>query len=196
MKTICQGGVPVENPRFEQLSLLTKELTTVDNGLRDRIVRDIYQEAGDIYQHVVTEKGHERRFLKKVDHIITSTFWGYPIMLLMLALVLWITITGANVPSAMLADGLFWVEDQLTAWFFAINSPEWLHGILILGMYRTAAWVISVMLPPMAIFFPLFTLLEDLGYLPRVAFNLDRLFKRAGAHGKQSLTMCMVKLFV
>jgi ferrous iron transport protein B len=112
-------------------------------------------------------------------------------MIVLLGVIFWITITGANYPSSLLADGLFWVEDQLTALFVSIEAPAWLHGLLVTGMYRTLAWVVSVMLPPMAIFFPLFTLLEDLGYLPRVAFNLDNFFKKACAHGKQALTMCM-----
>jgi ferrous iron transport protein B len=112
-------------------------------------------------------------------------------MLALLGLVFWITIAGANVPSSLLADGLFWIEDQLTALIMQWGAPEWLHGVLVLGIYRTLAWVVSVMLPPMAIFFPLFTLLEDLGYLPRVAFNMDKFFKKACACGKQALTMCM-----
>ena len=112
-------------------------------------------------------------------------------MFVLLGLVFWITIIGSNVPSEMLSNLFFGIEAYLTNGLMAINTPQWLHGILILGVYRTLAWVISVMLPPMAIFFPLFTFLEDLGYLPRVAFNLDRLFKKAGAHGKQSLTMSM-----
>jgi ferrous iron transport protein B len=128
---------------------------------------------------------------RKIDKILTSRVFGLPIMLALLGLIFWITITGANVPSALLADGLFWIQDQLTAFFSWLGTPAWVHGILVLGMYRTLAWVVSVMLPPMAIFFPLFTLLEDLGYLPRVAFNLDKFFKRACACGKQALTMCM-----
>ena len=103
----------------------------------------------------------------------------------------WLTITGANYPSQWLADGLFWVQDRLSDAFRAAGAPEWLHGALVLGVYRVLAWVVSVMLPPMAIFFPLFTLLEDFGYLPRVAFNLDKYFKKASACGKQALTMCM-----
>lgn len=128
---------------------------------------------------------------KKIDDIITSKRFGIPLMMLMLAVVLWITIAGANVPSQMLADILFKFQDVLTDMFTKVNAPEWLHGVLILGLYKTMAWVISVMLPPMAIFFPLFTLLEDFGYLPRVAFNLDHVFKKACAHGKQCLSMCM-----
>jgi len=123
--------------------------------------------------------------------ILTSRIFGIPIMLGLLAVVFWLTITGANVPSTIIADFLFGIEAKLTEFFTWIGSPKWLHGILILGMYRTLAWVVSVMLPPMAIFFPLFTLLEDSGYLPRVAFNLDNFFKKACTHGKQSLTMCM-----
>jgi ferrous iron transport protein B len=112
-------------------------------------------------------------------------------MLLLLVIVFWITMAGANVPSRLLASGLFAFQDQLTLWFQWIRAPIWVHGILVLGVYRTLAWVIAVMLPPMAIFFPLFTLLEDSGYLPRIAFNLDHIFKKTKACGKQSLTMCM-----
>jgi ferrous iron transport protein B len=113
-------------------------------------------------------------------------------MLLMLTGVLWLTIAGSNVPSAMLADLLQGtVYNALHNLANILNAPWWLSGFFIDGVYLGTAWVVSVMLPPMAIFFPLFTLLEDLGYLPRVAFNLDRLFKRAGAHGKQALTMMM-----
>lgn len=90
-----------------------------------------------------------------------------------------------------LSEGLFWVQDRLTDFFMWMHAPEWLHGALVLGVYRVLAWVVSVMLPPMAIFFPLFTLLEDFGYLPRVAFNLDHYFKKANTCGKQALTMCM-----
>ncbi|MEA4973435.1 MAG: ferrous iron transport protein B [Candidatus Metalachnospira sp.] len=128
---------------------------------------------------------------RKVDRILTSKWVGYPIMLALLALVFWITITGANYPSKVLSDALFWLQDRLTDFFHYINAPEWLHGALVLGVYRVLAWVVSVMLPPMAIFFPLFTLLEDAGYLPRVAYNLDKPFKRCCACGKQALTMCM-----
>ena len=112
-------------------------------------------------------------------------------MLLLLALIFWITINGANVPSDLIAGFLFGIQDKLTEWLASISAPAWVNGLFVEGVYRTLAWVISVMLPPMAIFFPLFTLLEDSGYLPRIAFNMDKHFKKAGAHGKQSLTMCM-----
>lgn len=178
---------------YEALVSLQNEISSENHHkFRDNMVTSIYAQAEEIAEKVV-KKAHKKKYDwdKKIDDILTSKFTGYPIMFLLLGLVFWITVTGANVPSAMLADFLFAVEAHLTTLFMEANAPAWLHGALILGMYRTLAWVISVMLPPMAIFFPLFTLLEDLGYLPRIAFNLDRLFKKAGAHGKQSLTMSM-----
>lgn len=128
---------------------------------------------------------------RKLDTILISKHIGIPIMLVLLCGIFWLTITGANYPSKLLADGLFWVQDRLTDFFLWLGTPDWVHGVLVLGVYRVLAWVVSVMLPPMAIFFPLFTLLEDFGYLPRVAFNLDHQFKKAKACGKQALTMCM-----
>ena len=128
---------------------------------------------------------------KTLDDILTSRLWGFPTMLLLLSVVFWITITGANYPSQVLATVLFWGQDRLMDLFNYWHAPFWLSGFLIEGVYRGLAWVISVMLPPMAIFFPLFTILEDMGYLPRIAFNLDRFFKMAHACGKQALTMCM-----
>ena len=116
---------------------------------------------------------------------------GIPVMLALLTLVLWLTIAGANIPSALLSEGLFWIQNRLTYLFAFLNALDWLHGALVLGVYRVLAWVVSVMLPPMAIFFPLFTLLEDFGYLPRVAFMLDHAFQKARTCGKQALTMCM-----
>lgn len=128
---------------------------------------------------------------RKLDKILISKHIGIPIMLVLLCGVFWLTITGANYPSQLLADGLFWVQDRLTDFFLWLGTPDWVHGALVLGVYRVLAWVVSVMLPPMAIFFPIFTLLEDFGYLPRIAFNLDHQFKKAKACGKQALTMCM-----
>ena len=128
---------------------------------------------------------------RRLDRILTHRRTAVPLMILLLAGVLWLTIQGANYPSALLSDGLFWIQDRLTELFDWLGAPEWLHGALVLGVYRVLAWVISVMLPPMAIFFPLFTLLEDFGYLPRVAFLLDHAFQKARACGKQALTMCM-----
>ncbi len=128
---------------------------------------------------------------RRLDKLLTGKWTGFPVMLLLLAFIFWLTITGANYPSRLLSQGLFWVQDRLTDLCCLIGMPDWLHGALVLGVYRVLAWVVSVMLPPMAIFFPLFTLLEDLGYLPRVAFNLDRAFKKANSCGKQALTLCM-----
>ncbi len=171
-----------------------------DNGvqpgqLRDKIVSRLVSMAEDIGSRTITfENKQYNRMDRKIDSILTSGILGIPIMLGLLAVVFWLTIAGANLPSGILADFLFEIEAKLTGFFMWAGSPAWLHGILILGIYRTLAWVISVMLPPMAIFFPLFTLLEDSGYLPRVAFNLDNFFKKACAHGKQALTMCMGNL--
>jgi ferrous iron transport protein B len=166
------------------------------NGLtgnfRDEAVSSVYAEAERIARRVVQRTGKQGRDLdQRIDSIVTSPIFGLPLMLVILSVIFWLTITGANVPSAMIASGLFWVEDQAAALFDAMGSPWWLTGFIWHGVFRGLAWVISVMLPPMAIFFPLFTILEDLGYLPRVAFNLDFLFRRAGAHGKQALTMAM-----
>lgn len=160
--------------------------------LRDYIVTSIVKTGEDISKKVVSFKDKNYNQLeRKIDGILTSKTFGIPIMIALLGIVFWITIKGANVPSNILAKGLFWIEARLSTFLKLIKAPIWVHDILVLGVYRTLAWVISVMLPPMAIFFPLFTLLEDLGYLPRVAFNLDYYFKKAGAHGKQALTMCM-----
>lgn len=160
--------------------------------LRDRIVSRLVGIAEQIKCETVTfENKQYNQTDRKIDSILTSKVFGLPIMLALLAFIFWLTISGANFPSKLLSDVLFGIEEKLTGLFRAAGAPDWVHGVLVLGMYRTLAWVVSVMLPPMAIFFPLFTLLEDLGYLPRVAFNLDNFFKKACAHGKQSLTMCM-----
>lgn len=128
---------------------------------------------------------------RQLDKFLTGKICGYPTMIMMLALIFWITVTGANYPSEFLSDFMFNIQDKLTELFIRLNAPSWLHGILVLGMYRVLAWVTAVMLPPMAIFFPLFTILEDSGYLPRIAYNLDKPFKKCCACGKQALTMCM-----
>ncbi len=160
-------------------------------NIRDEITKQLYKKAEETAGKYVIENALKTARDRKIDNYITSRVFGIPLMLLLLALVFWITISGANIPSSMLADLFFHIEDKITLLFNSLGAPDWLHGALVLGLYRTMAWVISVMLPPMAIFFPLFTILEDLGYLPRVAFNLDHLFKKACAHGKQCLTMCM-----
>ncbi len=161
-------------------------------GLRDAVVADIYKKAEAICGEAVLylDKEYNRRQLT-IDRLVTGKATGIPIMILLLLGVLWLTITGANYPSALLSSALFKLQDYLLTGLMAIGAPAWLYEPLILGVYRVLAWVVSVMLPPMAIFFPLFTLLEDLGYLPRVAFNLDACFKKCHACGKQALTMCM-----
>ena len=166
----------------------------VPANFRDKWVEKIYAESAQLAELHTEKEGNSRRLAweQRIDSLLTSRLTGFPIMILVLAVVLWITIIGANQPSAFLASLLMetW-HPALKSLSALIGLPFWLDGVLIDGMYLTTAWVVSVMLPPMAIFFPLFTLLEDFGYLPRVAFNLDRHFQRAGAHGKQALTMCM-----
>lgn len=170
---------------------LQEEGVTLEE-LRDRIVSNIVRLAEEISKEVVyLENKTYNKLDRKLDNILTSKGFGIPIMILLLGVIFWITIEGSNYPSQWLSTGLFWIEDQFSIFLHWLPAPGWIHDILVLGMFRTLAWVVSVMLPPMAIFFPLFTLLEDLGYLPRVAFNLDHYFKKACAHGKQALTMCM-----
>lgn len=172
----------------EKINTSKENLVNINNN----IVSSIIKTAENISKEIVKKpKENHNKFDYKIDDILTSKLFGIPIMIALLGIVFWLTIAGANYPSEMLAKGLFLIEAKLTLLFDYLNVPVFFHDILVLGMYRTLAWVISVMLPPMAIFFPLFTLLEDLGYLPRVAFNLDYYFKKACAHGKQALTMCM-----
>lgn len=160
--------------------------------VKDKIVEAIVQKTENICSTAVTYENKKYNLKdRKIDAILTSKYFGYPIMLLLLAAVFWITIVGANYPSQILSDFLFWIQDRLTDFFTFIHAPQWLHGVLVLGLYRVLAWVVSVMLPPMAVFFPLFTLLEDAGYLPRIAYNLDKPFRCCNACGKQALTMCM-----
>ena len=171
--------------------LLEKESVTKDS-LKDMTVSSLVTTAEKICKETVhVPAKHYNSTDHKVDRILTSRIAGYPIMLTLLAFIFWLTITGANYPSQILSDALFTLQDKLTALFEYLHAPDWLHGMLVLGVYRVLAWVVSVMLPPMAIFFPLFTLLEDAGYLPRIAYNLDKPFKCCHACGKQALTMCM-----
>jgi len=140
---------------------------------------------------VTMDEAAAHRRDRALDRLLTSRATGIPVMLALLAGVLWLTMVGANVPSELLSRLLLSRQEPLRGLLQGLGAPWWLEGALVDGMYRTVAWVVSVMLPPMAIFFPLFTLLEDAGYLPRVAFNLDHFFQKSGAHGRQSLTMCM-----
>lgn len=176
-----------------QIQRLTRQAEMLSTpGIRDHIVEQLYKQSSNLIKEGViftNAKIDERT--EKLDAILTSRIWGFPIMLIMLGAIFYLTIAGANIPSSMLADFFGWMEGYITLAFSYFQAPDWLHGILVLGLYRGTTWVISVMLPPMAIFFPVFALLENYGYLPRVAFNMDRLFKSVGAHGKQSLTMAM-----
>lgn len=160
-------------------------------NLRDKIVSDIYKTSKSCTDSCVEKSNNINIATKRIDDIVTSKIFGIPIMLFLLIIILWITIKGANYPSQFLAYILFGFEDNILMFLNFLNAPSYLSNVLVFGLYKTLAWVISVMLPPMAIFFPLFTLLEDLGYLPRVSFNLDHIFKKACTHGKQCLTMCM-----
>ena len=160
--------------------------------LQDLIASRLIAQAEQIAQSAVTVPpggGFARD--RKLDRLFTSRLTGIPVMLLLLALIFWITIAGANVPSELLSSLGTAAEDGLARLFEACGAPDWLTGAIVHGMFRVLCWVVSVMLPPMAIFFPLFTILEDFGYLPRVAFNLDHAFQKAHACGKQALTMCM-----
>jgi ferrous iron transport protein B len=158
------------------------------------LMEAIYADAARLADRAVTRTDEKPRFDldRAIDRLVTSRVWGFPVMILLFTLVFWITISGANIPSQWIASILLdKIHPFLKGLAAAIGMPWWLDGLLIDGMYLATAWVVSVMLPPMAIFFPLFTLLEDFGYLPRLAFNLDNVFKKAGAHGKQALSMMM-----
>lgn len=160
--------------------------------LKDMIVSTLLFKAEEICKEAVTYENEKYDlFDRRLDKLLTSKLTGYPVMLILLALVFYITISGANYPSMLLSDLLFSLQDKIMSFFTFIKMPESIKNMLVLGVYRTLAWIVSVMLPPMAIFFPLFTLLEDSGYLPRIAYNLDKPFKKCCACGKQALTMCM-----
>jgi ferrous iron transport protein B len=166
----------------------------ISGDLHEHLVEAIYADAARIADRAVTRAGETARptFDRALDRIVTSRIWGFPLMMLLFAVMFWITITGANIPSGWIANLLIdRICPLLRQAADSLGFPWWLRGVLIDGVYLATAWVVSVMLPPMAIFFPMFTLLEDLGYLPRVAFNLDNLFRKAGAHGKQAMSMMM-----
>jgi ferrous iron transport protein B len=166
----------------------------IGTNIHEKLIEGIYTDAAKIADRAVTRPGERAAFDldRLIDRVVTSRLWGFPLMILLFTLVFWITITGANIPSEIIASFLIdSVYPALRSGAESIGMPWWMSGILLDGMYLATAWVVSVMLPPMAIFFPLFTLLEDFGYLPRVAFNLDNLFKKTGAHGKQALSMMM-----
>ena len=182
----------INNTELELVKV--KALNTLKNqeNLKDTIVSSIMNRAENICKNVCTyENNNYSGRDRKIDKILTSKYLGFPIMLLFLGIIFWITIVGANYPSEILFSFFRWIQEKLVIFAKFINCPAWLSDMLINGVYQTLTWIISVMLPPMAIFFPLFTFLEDLGYLPRIAFNVDGFFKRCSCTGKQMITMCM-----
>jgi ferrous iron transport protein B len=197
---VAESGATIEpergkTPATEALFATVDRLRwQVGPGFHQTMMEGLFAEAARLADRAVTRDGERRRFDldRTIDDVVISRRFGVPIMLALLTAVFWITIAGANMPSALLAHLLIdWLHPLLKSGAAAIGLPWWLDGLLVDGMYLATAWVVSVMLPPMAIFFPLFTLLEDFGYLPRVAFNLDHFFQRVGGHGKQALTMAM-----
>ena len=177
--------------REKALKELENEGITKEN-FKEEIISTIVKDSEDIAKEVCNFKNKDyAKRDRKIDKILTSKKYGIPIMILFLIIIFWITIVGANYPSQFLFSLFGSIQEKLIAFANYINCPEWLSNMLILGVYQTLTWVISVMLPPMAIFFPLFTILEDLGYLPRIAFNMDGFFKKACCSGKQMITMCM-----
>lgn len=188
--------IDLEEQGIQQLVIEAKEnLETREinsKNFKDKIVADIMKKAEETSKEVCTfkNKNYRERDLK-IDKILTSKIFGIPIMILFLGLIFWITIVGANYPSEWLFSVFNWLQDKLIYFANYIHCPIWLSDMLINGVYKTLTWIVAVMLPPMAIFFPLFTILEDLGYLPRIAFNMDGFFKKACCSGKQMITMCM-----
>lgn len=180
------------NKAFTEIHNELENIGMKQDDIRDIIVEGIVTKAREIYAHCtcLCDKCYSRRD-RKLDKILTSKLTGIPIMLLLFGVIFYITISGANYPSELLSMAFSKVQEWLYGLFDLLHSPPFLKGLLIDGMFKTLSWVVAVMLPPMAIFFPLFTLLEDFGYLPRVAFNMDRFFAKSGTSGKQSLTMLM-----
>ncbi len=183
--------IEIEKVKQEALEVL-EEKGIYQEEFKEKIVSTIVKDAEEIGKKVCQfeNKDYASRD-RKIDKILTSKKYGIPIMILFLLLIFWITIVGANYPSQFLFSVFGSIQEKLIEFATYIHCPEWLSNMLILGVYQTLTWVISVMLPPMAIFFPLFTILEDLGYLPRIAFNMDGFFKKACCSGKQMITMCM-----
>lgn len=198
IETALVSGALSEGITEQQVSPIIEKSRQYQQALgldySDNVAGAIFSQVSKIVQGRVQADDNQRAFRidRAIDRVVTSKRWGFPLMLLMLGGILWLTIIGSNYPSEALS---YLLLDQLYPFLkegaTSLQFPWWLSGFLIDGVYLATAWVIAVMLPPMAIFFPLFTLLEDFGYLPRVAFNLDRIFKGAGAHGKQALTMSM-----
>ncbi len=182
----------IRKKAINNISMEKEKLEENKDNFKDIIVSSIINTAEKISNSVCTyENNNYSTRDRKIDKILTSKIFGLPIMILFLGIIFWITIVGANYPSQALFSFFAWIQEKLIIGAEAINLPDWLSSMLISGIYQTLTWIISVMLPPMAIFFPLFTFLEDLGYLPRIAFNTDGFFKKCSCSGKQMITMCM-----
>ncbi len=194
-----EENLKIDLTKSEKIQEIKQEVEDIleFNGVKqenrkDDLISSVIFLSENVAKDVVTlEKEEYNTRDRKIDKILTSKVWGIPIMLLFLGVIFWLTITGANYPSEWLSNFFGWLEGKIITVFEFFSAPEWLKGVIIDGIYKTLTWIIAVMLPPMAIFFPLFTLLEDLGFLPRIAFNLDKFFRKAGSSGKQALTMCM-----
>lgn len=185
------SAFPVLQEALEEGRYLLEKSGIPREKQKDKIVSSLVEEAGKIVGETVSlGKANYNSRDRKIDQIVTSKHWGFPIMLLLLGLIFWITVSAANYPSGLLSSLFGFWEGELEKFCLSLEAPGWVTGLFVQGIFRTLGWVISVMLPPMAIFFPLFTILEDLGYLPRIAFNLDNYFRKAHACGKQALTIC------
>ncbi len=188
-------GFDIEEENFGTLNRCRESLARKSynpQSINDEIISCIIHSAEEIAKEILDYENDEYYGRdSKIDRILTSRIFGIPIMIGILGMIFWITIVGANYPSKLLSSGLFFIGDKLEDFLRFVKCHPTVISVAVDGVYRVLAWVVSVMLPPMAIFFPLFTLLEDSGYLPRAAFNLDKQFKRANACGKQALTMCM-----
>ena len=183
-KEACKKMVKIQRERLQQLGIY--------DHFEDHIVEALHETARLISEESMVF--HDASYLEKdekLDRIFTDKRWGFVWMILLLSLIFWITISAANVPSEYLSQQFTSLQTWLHTLFQSWGVHVVLENFVIDGMVKTAGWVISVMLPPMAIFFPLFTILEDYGYLPRIAFNLDGFFQKACACGKQALTICM-----
>lgn len=180
------------NEEVKKIREKLKKQEIDSENFKDKIVSQIISKVEKICKEVcIFEKEDYGERDRKIDRILTSKKWGIPIMILFLGIIFWITTIGANYPSQLLFSIFGWIQEKLILFAEYVHSPAWLSSLLIDGVYQTLTWVVAVMLPPMAIFFPLFTFLEDLGYLPRIAFNMDGFFKKACCTGKQMITMCM-----
>ena len=200
---ILENNIEFNNKIFDFLKIKKQDIKKINdiyincnnylikngiNDYQDKIICSIIKRNNKISKEVTNQTDVT---IPKIDKILTSKFFGIPIMILFLGIILWLTISGSNYPSNLLSKLLFKVNDIISKFLINIHTPAIIHDIIVNGILKTLAWVISVMLPPMAIFFPLFTLLEDSGFLPRIAFNLDKFFNKAKCHGKQALSMCM-----